>query len=384
VADVYDEETYKKQMAYQMDNLKFSIFDGLIGLAFVLTLLIFNVHHRIYEWLSIENDYLLTFALFGVVFTVSFLIDMATSIYDTFVIEAKHGFNQSTAKTFILDHIKKFIISIVLMCGLMSIFILLYNWLGNTMFPIFYCIFVFIVFLITVIYPFFMKIFNKFTDLEEGELKTKIIDFVAKTGYKIDRIKVMDGSRRSKKGNAFMTGWGKTKTIVLYDTILNQMDSDEIVAVLAHELAHAKYRHIQLGFLMSMVSIAIFVSVAYFVIVQPSISSAFGFVDVNNVPIGFNGAIVAFGFFVLGIVNTPLAIIINIPVTAIQRKFEYSADKYAAENHCPKAMVNALKKLARENYANLTPHPFVVAMQYSHPPIDKRVEALERVMSYEL
>jgi len=366
VTDVYDEDTYKKQMAYRMEKLGFSIVEVFIGLVFTLVFLLFNIHYMIYDCIGIENVYLMSLVLFGIVYAMSFVIDVITNIYDTFKIETKHGFNTTSVKTFVLDCIKGFIINMIISSGMICLFILLHGWLGNMMFPIFYLIIVVIVAIIFFLSPFFMKIFNKFTDLEDGELKIKIQEFINITGYTINRIKVMDGSKRSKKGQAMVTGMGKTKTIILYDTILTKYTTDEIVAVLAHELGHAKYKHVQLSLVMTLFSIAIFVAGAYFVIAQPTIAQAFGFEYAN----------VVFGFFVLGIFLSPINTIVKIPMMAIARRFEYTADKFAAENFSAPAIVNALKRLARENFGNLTPHQFVVACEYTHPPIDKRIAAL--------
>ena len=366
VSDVYDEETYQKQMAYKMDNLKISIISGLVGLCLTLAYLIFNFHHVIYTFADTENIYYMCFAIFGVLYIISFVLDIVFDYYDTFVIEERHGFNKTTKKTFIVDKIKGFLINVILQFGLLSLFLLLYTKLESWVFIAFYLVLVVVTLFLTVFSHLLSKIFNKFTPLAEGELKTMIEQFAAKTGYSIKKVFVMDGSKRSKHLNAYATGMGKTKTIVLYDTLVEKMNNNEIVAVLAHEIAHAKKRHVLCLYLMNLVLFAMVMGISYFIINEPAFSVAFGFEGLN----------IAFSIYVLGILASPLFIILRVPISKISRTFEYSADKFAAENLDAVSMVNALKKLSRESYVNLTPHPFVVTVQHSHPPIHQRIEAL--------
>jgi len=213
-----------------------------------------------------------------------------------------------------------------------------------------------------------IRIFYKLTPLEEGSLKEKVKALSEKTGYKFKAIYVVDASKKSTKLNAFASGYGKTKTIGLYDTLIEKMSEDEVIAVLAHEIGHAKKRHILISAPLSFLTIAILMLAAYFVVTLPSVSMAFGFSDVN----------IAFAMYVLFILISPLMILMQIPSAALSRKHEYEADAIGKELAGSAAMVSSLKTLYRESYGNLTPHPFVVMMEYSHPPLTDRLRAIER------
>jgi len=366
VSDVYDEETYKKQTVYKMDNLRFSIVSGIVGLVITLVYLVFNFHHCIYSCAGTENIYFMSYAILGTIFAITYIIGTIFNGYGTFIIEEKHGFNKTSVKTFITDQLKNLIINVIILFGLLSLFIWLYTLLNDWVFLAFYFVLALLLLCFSVLLHQLTKIFNKFTPLDDGELKDKVMELATKVGYSIKRVLVMDASKRSKHLNAYATGIGNTKTIVLYDTLIQRMEPDEVVAVLAHEIAHSKMKHVLLGYFMNLVTFAFLVGIGYYAITCSIFSEAFGFEQTN----------IAFGIYILGIISAPIMIVLNIPVSFILRKFEYSADKLAAEYHNAQSMVNALKKLAREDYANLTPHPFVVAAQYSHPPIHERIAAL--------
>jgi STE24 endopeptidase len=236
---------------------------------------------------------------------------------------------------------------------------ILYTWL------FFVTIMIFINILYTKV---FIKIFNKLTPLPDGELKDKIMEFAQKTGTSIKSISVMDASRRTKKLNAFFSGFGKFKSIVLYDNLIEKMSSDEIVAVLAHEIGHGKHMDTLRNLLMALIQMGIMLYFLQLFLSWEALSISFGFETVN----------IGFGLILFSVFLSPIDILLDVPLSAISRWAEYRADGYAKENGYKEAMITALKRLAQENFANLTPHPLMVKMTYSHPPISQRIQALNK------
>jgi len=369
VKDIFDKEAYKKNQAYGMERVRFSIINGIIAGALTLSFLLFNVHHWLYAGIlsNISNDILVGILMLVIPLTVGTVISSLAGIYDTFVIESKYGFNKTTPITYIADFIKQLILNLIVMGGLLSLFLFLYNLMGNWVFLLFFFILFILNVFMTLISPLLIRIFYKLTPLEEGELKEKIKNLAEKTGYKFKGIYVVNASKRSTKLNAFAAGFGKTKTIGLFDTLIEKMSHDEILSVLAHEIGHAKKRHILKRLLFGIVNLGILVAAAYFIITVPAVSQAFGFDGVN----------LAFGIYILFIILNPLNLILRIPSLVTSRKHEYEADAFAKENTSKEAGISSLKTLYRESFGNLTPHPFVVIMEHSHPPLSQRLAALE-------
>jgi len=370
VRDVFDDETYKKNQAYTMEGLRFSIITGFVGMAFSLSFLLFNWHHSLFVIISeyTNNIYLTSLFIMLVPILLGSVIDTLMDIYDTFVIEERYGFNKTTPKTFILDFFKELLIAVVIIAGLLSLFIFLYSLIGNWVFISFFAVLLLFQLFVAFISPLLIRVFYKLTPIEEGELKTRIESLADETGYKLKGIYMVDASKRSTKLNAFASGFGKTKTIGLFDTLVEKMTVDEVVAVLAHEIGHAKKHHILKSMPLGLLSVGIVIPAAYFIVTLPSVSQAFGFADVN----------IAFGIYMLFILVSPLMIILKIPSNAISRKFEYEADAFEKEHSGKEVSISAIKKLYRESYGNLTPHPFVVMMKHSHPTLTQRVSAFER------
>ena len=369
VKDVFDEERYKKNQAYGLERAKFSIISGAIGMVVTLLILLLNFHAALFDFISMRtgNVYLTSLFILFVPILISLIVSKLVGIYSTFGIEAKYGFNKTTPATFILDFIKMFVIMAVIGGGLLSLFLLLHGLLGDWVFLAFFFVLIAFQLFVAFVVPIGFRIFYKLTPLEDGELKTKIESLASKTGYKLKGIYMVDASKRSTKLNAFAAGFGKTKTIGLFDTLVEKLTSDEVVAVLAHEIGHAKKSHILKRTPLNLVEFGVMVIAAYFIVTMPAVSQAFGFADVN----------MAFGLYILFILLSPLALILQIPENALSRKHEYEADAFEKEHSGVEVGVSALKKLARENLANLTPHPFVVMMEYTHPPISQRIAALE-------
>ena len=370
VKDVYDEKEYKKNQAYKMDNLKFSIVTGIVSLLIGLLVLLLEIHHRLYEFITgfTTNFYLTGLFIMLVPIIVLTFIGQLLSIYDTFVIEERYGFNKTTPRTFIVDFLKSLLLVIIIVSILLSLFLLLYNLLGNWVFLTFFFVLLLFQLFMSFISPLLIRIFYKLTPLEEGELRDKIQELAEKTGYKFKGIYMVDASKRSTKLNAFASGFGKTKTIGLFDTLVEKMTVDEILFILGHEIGHAKKGHILKTTPFSLLTFGILLAAAYFLVTLPAVSQAFGFSDVNLV----------FGIYILFIIISPLMLLLQIPGNALSRKFEYEADAFGRECSNKEVAISALKKLYREDLGNLTPHPFVVMIEYSHPPLSQRVDGLEK------
>ncbi|MCL2557862.1 MAG: M48 family metallopeptidase [Treponema sp.] len=370
VRDVYDEETYRKNQAYKMEGLRFSIICGLIGMAVTLAFLCFNFHHWLYGFIAMRTTSVFLINLFILIVPIIIVsvIDRLMDIYDTFVIEARYGFNKSSVKTFVVDFVKMLFLTLIIGGGLFSLFLLLYGRLGENVFFVFFFVMVAFTLFMSFISPLLIRIIYKLTPLEDGELKTKIQALADKTGYKLKGIYMVDASKRSTKLNAFASGFGKTKTIGLFDTLVEKMTHEEIISILAHEIGHAKKRHILKRAPLSFLSLAVMMLAAYFVVARPEVSQAFG----------FDGANIAFGVYVLFILLSPVMLVLRIPISAVSRKFEFEADAYEVQQNGVEAAVSAMKKIYREDLGNLTPHPLVVMMEHSHPTLSQRVSAMEK------
>jgi len=370
VKDVYDEETYKKYRAYTMENTKFSIISGLIETAIYLAVLLFNFHHVLYGFISesTSNIYWTSLFIFFVPVIIVGIIEELVGIYSTFGIEAKYGFNKTTPGTYILDFFKSILLMVLIGGGLLMLFLWMYRSIGNWVFLAFFFVLLAFSIFASFLMPLLIRIFYKLTPLEDGELKDKIIAMAEKTDTKLRGIYMVNASKRSTKSNAFAAGFGKTKTIGLFDTLLEKFTHDEILSILAHEIGHEKKKHVIKSFPLSLVSLGIMVLAAFFIVNSLEASQAFGFADVN----------LAFGVFVLFILIEPINLILSIPAKALSRKHEYEADAYEKELMGRDAPIAAMKKIYREDLGNLTPHPFVVMMEYDHPTASQRIAEFEK------
>ena len=284
------------------------------------------------------------------------------------VIEQKYGFNRTSIKTFIGDRIRSLLLGFVLSFLLAYAVWGFYTLVGVWMIPIFAGAMLIFSLVISFLYPIFSRIGNKFTPLEEGELKDNLMSLLTKHGYSVKAIEVMDASRRTTKLNAYFTGFGKMKTIVLYDNLVNAMTPDEICAVFAHELGHGLYKDVLKGQILNFFNMLIMGAVAWAAVSFTELHTAFGFEEVNY---GFT--YILMGIF-LGIIQPLTGMIMN----ARSRHAEYRADRQSvAEGYGP-AMITALKKLARENFSHLAPSKINVVLEYSHPPLSERIAAIEK------
>ena len=304
---------------------------------------------------------------------VSEIVSLGFSYYTTFVIEEKYGFNKSTIKTFVIDKIRGFIIGFIFMMFLAMLLGLLHRWLGNALIILFTVVMFLFGLLISFLFPILSRIGNKFSSLEEGELRTKLTELLTSHGYKVRDIQVMDASRRTTKLNAYFAGLGGTKTIVLYDNLVNAMTPDEICAVFAHELGHGINRDVPKMQIMNIANFLIMAVLAWVSVSFPAMHSDFGFAA-GEINYGF--AIVLTGLF-LSLTNPISSMLMN----AYSRKAEFRADRQAVKEGYGEPMIVALKKLARENFAELAPTRISVLLEYSHPPLADRISAVEELIN---
>ena len=369
--DFYRESDYKKAKSYKLDRDKVSLISSLISTTLTIIFIFSGFYGKVsdYSLYYFDNLFLQSAGFFLFFLLISTIISLPISYYSIFTIEEKYGFNKSTMSTFIKDKIKGLIISLLIGGFILYISIQLYNffeanfWLWLWVFLSAIIIFTNI-FYTTLIVP----IFNKLSPLEEGSLKNKIERYSKKIGYSLDKIFVIDGSKRSSKANAFFSGLGPKKTIALFDTLIDKHEEDELVAVLAHEVGHYKKNHIKQGLLLSISQVGIICYALQFCLNEPNLSLALGGLESS-----FHLSLIAFSFLF-----SPLSIIIGIGMNIFSRKNEYEADKYAKETYNGESLKNALKKLSSDSLTNLYPHPLYVFVHYSHPPLLKRLEALDR------
>lgn len=366
---IYTPEKYRESQEYGKANDKFSFITDTFTTILTLTMLAIGGFAIVNNFaLSISNNPILSgIIFFGILVFVSDLINTPFSLYSIFVIEEKFGFNKTTWKTFITDKIKGWLLGALVGGALLAGIIWFYNqtadmfwiytWITITGFSIFM-----MMFYSTLIVP----LFNKQSPLEEGDLKEAIKDFSIKAGFKLDNIFVIDGSKRSTKANAYFSGIGAKKRIVLYDTLIKDLTTSEIVAVLAHEIGHYKKKHTLSGIFISIIQTGITLYILSLFISMPQLSEALGSNEVS-----FQLGLIAFG-----ILYTPISIILGIFTNLISRKNEYEADRFAKEHGCSESLISGLKKLTEKNLSNLTPHPANVFLHYSHPTLLQRIRAI--------
>lgn len=368
----YDDAKYTKSQNYLKDNTKFSLIIATFDLAVIL-IVIYSGLFAVMDGFVRSFGYgqIVTAIIFAAILLVaSKLLHLPFAVYDTFVIEERYGFNKTKPKTFVSDLIKGLILSAVLggviLAGIVWLFehfgknAWVYIWLGITLFGLF----------MSYISPVvIMPLFNKFKPIEEGELKTKINDYAKKQNFKLKGIYTMDGSKRSTKANAFFTGFGKYRRIVLFDTLIKKLFPDEILAVLAHEMGHFKKKHMVKGMIISAIHTGMMLFVFSLFLENKALVSAFGFDEVS-----IYASLIAFG-----ILFSPVNMLVSVGGNALSRKFEYEADGYVVKTTgCPAWLIEGLKKLTTDGLGSLTPHPLKVFLQYSHPPILERIKNLKK------
>jgi STE24 endopeptidase len=372
---IYDAETYRKSQEYTRVSTRFGFITSTFGILLTVVFWFsggFNILDKIVTaW---ELHPIVTGLVYiGILIFARSILSLPFSIYDTFVIEEKFGFNKTTAKTFISDIFKGLFLSILLggplLAGLLFFFdyagaqAWLYCWAATTVFSL----------IIQFIAPtWIMPLFNKFTPLEDGDLRTEITEYAESVKFPLKGLFVMDGSKRSSKSNAFFTGFGKNKRIALFDTLIEKHSISELVGVLAHEIGHYKKKHILKSMIISILHMGV---VFYLLSVFLNHKGLFDAFFMENMSL-YAGLI----FF--GMLYAPIEMILSIFMHQFSRKNEYEADKYASDTTGkPEELISALKKLSLHNLSNLTPHPFYVFLNYSHPPVLQRIRTLGELRS---
>ncbi|MCA0957785.1 M48 family metallopeptidase [Muricauda ruestringensis] len=370
LADVFDENEYRKSQQYKRANYKF----GLISDGFSLVLTVCFLVLGGFEWVdrltrSITEDTIpMALLFFGIIMFGSALLGLPFSYYKTFVIEGEYGFNKTTKSTFLSDKIKGTLLTLVLGGGMLALFILFYISTGrNFWIYMWVAVGVFILFINLFYSRLIVPLFNKQTPLEEGSLKKSIEDYAKKVGFELQNIFVIDGSKRSTKANAYFSGFGKEKRITLFDTLINDLNEDEIVAVLAHEVGHYKRKHIIANLFASLFTTGVTLFILSLFINHPEISLAIGV----STP-SFHAALVGFA-----LLYSPISEITGLIMNYLSRRFEFQADNFAKRTFAASPLISSLKKLSKKSLSNLTPHPAYVFVHYSHPPLIERIRNLK-------
>ena len=370
LADVFDENEYQKSQQYKQTNYKF----GVISDGFSLVLTICFLSFGGFEWVDqltrsiTDKPIPMALIFFGIIMLGSSILGLPFSYYRTFVIEEKYGFNKTTKSIFLSDKLKGGILTIILGGGILQMFTPLDLATGPN-FWIYAWIMVGVVILfINLFYSrLIVPLFNKQTPLQEGSLKSAIENYAQKVGFELQNIFVIDGSKRSTKANAYFSGFGKEKRITLFDTLINDLSEDEIVAVLAHEVGHYKRKHIIVNLIVSLSTTGLTLFILSLFINHPEISLAIGV----STP-SFHAALVGFA-----LLYSPISEITGLIMNYLSRKFEFQADDFAKTTFAASPLVSSLKKLSKKSLSNLTPHPAYVFVHYSHPPLVERIRNLK-------
>ncbi|NOZ33935.1 MAG: M48 family metallopeptidase [Chlorobi bacterium] len=367
---IYDDKKYEKSQKYGKVNSKLSFLSSAFVLILTIGMLFFGGFNYVNQLAASVSDNTIIQALlfFGILLLASDIITTPFSVYSVFVIEEKFGFNKTTVKTFIFDKLKGWLLGAVIGGGILALIIWFYM-KTNNMFWIYawITVSVFSVFMTMFYSSIIVPLFNKQTPLEEGELRNAIEEFALKAGFKLDNIFVINGSKRSTKANAYFSGLGPKKRIVLYDTLINDLTVDEIVAVLAHEIGHYKKKHTVSNIITAIVQSGIMFYIFSLLVDNPQLSQALG-----SETVSFQLGLVAFG-----ILYSPISMIIGFFMNSISRKHEYEADAFAKKYKQADSLISGLKKLTAKNLSNLTPHPLYVKFNFSHPTLYQRIKALE-------
>ena len=362
VADIYDAETYAKWRRYSAEHCRLSILSTCLTFLLSLALLCANAYAA-FASLFGAGIFLQLLSVVLLDSLAGFVVGVGIGYYETMVIEEKYGFNRSTLKTFVTDQIRDLLIGIGLSLLLAWLLSALHIALGDWMILLFAIAVFGITLVISFLYPILSRIGNKFVPLEEGDLKESLMALLTKHGSQVKAIEVMDASRRTTKLNAYFTGFGKLKTIVLYDNLVNAMSTEEICAVFAHELGHGLHKDVLKQQIMNFGNLLLMAVVVWLTVRDPRLHADFGFAEINY---GFAYVLAGIG---LGLTQ-PLS---SMAMNAYSRFAEFRADRQAVQEGYGDAMITALKKLAKENFAHLAPSPICVVLEYSHPPLSQRI-----------
>ena len=368
--DVYNETEYQKSQAYKKRNYRFGLWSSFFSLALTLGFLIFGG----FGWVDTlarsftENPIVVALIFFGIIMIGSDIITTPFSYYHTFVIEEQFGFNKTTKFTFFLDKLKGWMMTAVLGGGILTLVLWFFEWAGTHFWIYAWVVIAIFSIVMNLFYSkLIVPLFNKQTPLEDGSLKEKIQTYAQKVGFELQHIFVIDGSKRSTKANAYFSGFGKQKRVTLFDTLINDLEEEEIVAVLAHEVGHYKRKHIIFNLFSSILLTGFTLFILSLFVNYEEVSLAIG-VGQH----GFHTALIGFG-----ILYSPISELTGLIMNYFSRKFEYQADNYAKTTFKALPLITSLKKLSKNSLSNLTPHPAYVFMHYSHPTLINRIKNLK-------
>jgi STE24 endopeptidase len=369
IASFYDRIKYLKSLEYHRELSRFSFLTSAFSFALSLSMLLFGGFGWVDAMLRpfIQNEIILALVFFGVLVLASDILTIPFQLYSTFVIEEKYGFNKTTIKTFIADKFKGYLLGAFIGAPLIALLIFLVISIGASFWIWFSIIAAAFIFFMNMFYTsLILPLFNKLTPLPEGDLKSAIQEYARKVEFPLTNIFVIDGSKRSSKANAFFSGIGRKKKIVLYDTLIQKHTTEELVAVLAHEVGHFKKKHIVWSFALSIIQVVFMLYILSLMIYSETLSFALG-----GTQLSIHLNLIAFT-----ILFTPISGITGLLMSMYSRKNEFEADSYARQTYSGAALAQALKTLSVDSLSNLYPHPFYVFIHYSHPPLLKRLEAL--------
>ena len=367
---IFDEEEYRRSQMYKRDSTRFSFVSSSFSFVVMLLFFIFGG----FGWFDgliegLSNNYIIhVLIFFGTLALISDLISTPFELYTTFVLEERYGFNRTTPWTFVLDKVKGWLLGALIGGGLLALVTWIYMMTGKWFWLIALGLFTAVSLFLMMFYSnLIVPLFNRQTPLEEGSLREKIEDYAAKAGFRLDNIYVIDGSKRSSKANAYFSGLGPKKRIVLYDTLIEDLEEDEIVAVLAHEVGHYKKKHSLTGLVLATIQSAIMFY----------LFSLFVGMDSFAIALGGEQASFHLGLVAFGVLYAPISMLAGLGTNALSRRHEFQADSYARESYDADLLISSLKKLSRKNLSNLTPHPAYVFFHYSHPPLLQRIKSLK-------
>ena len=370
LSDIYDKEKYQKSQDYKKTLYKFGKISKAYSLTILLLFFFFDGFLLVDNFARslFESELLISLSFFGIIFFGSDILNLPFSLYSIFIIEEKFGFNKTTFRIYFFDKIKSWFITILFGGGILSFIIFQFETVGKDFWIVAW---VFITTISVLINGFYAQIivplFNKQTKLEEGNLKNDIEKYSKKVGFDLSNIFVIDGSKRSTKANAYFSGFGKQKRVTLYDTLLNKLNDNQIIAVIAHEIGHYKKNHIIFNLIFSTIQTGLMLYILSLLIYMPIFSEALG-IQSHSFHIGL---------ITFSILYTPISEIFSLIFNVFSRKFEYQADHYAKETFNSKHLIEALKVLSKDSLSNLTPHPKYVWWHYSHPTLAQRIKHLQ-------
>ncbi|MFO7743905.1 MAG: M48 family metallopeptidase [Psychroflexus sp.] len=370
VQDLYDESEYKKSQNYKKDKFRFGLIQSTFSVILILAFLSFDgfkivnsiAHHYV------DHSVLVSLLFFGILFLASELLSLPFDYYFTFTIEERYDFNTSTRLLFWKDKLKSLLLTVVLGGVILGLIVVFYNYVGIDFWWYTWILVAIISVLLNMFYAkLFVPIFNKQTQLKEGDLRSKIERYAHKMNFNLENVFVIDGSKRSKKANAYFSGFGKEKRITLFDTLIDDLEDEEIVAVLAHEVGHYEKKHVIINLFVSIITVGFTLWLLSLFVSEPLLAQALGVEEPS-----FHIGLVAFSFL-----YAPISLVLGIFTNILSRKFEFQADNFAKSTYSGGYLSSALKKLSKNSLSNLTPHPAYVYFYFSHPPLAKRLRNLE-------